>query len=1449
MFDSVRLHAELTHIQHALSNVAVSARGKALVDELQAAVGGTTAALLWQALYADCMRVAYAAVAADGVIGAEEIGALYPMLSAAARYYAAVAPAVYGEFVAIDRRSARAFLDRYAADRGPFGRGGSVLWPGLALCRHGAEIGDGTALERYERTMDWLITDVCRIGGVTEGDPRWHGRVEELDALRRTLARDAAIATPVTDLRVHAFLAPSGIFTAVQQASSIFQNDPFDVESIHGHARESFEQMVEQARTPSQITTHGQMLLVLGDSGCGKTHLLRGFRRHVQEYGRGFVVYAQLQSRTEDYERYLLQHLVDSLARPYSGPHGERTGLRELANGLLRLVSPSLQARVQRLADDTWEGKGVTEYVDDLVDDLLREGNLASFDPDLLRVMLYALRPDPRTAASVYKYLRCEDMNPRDRRWIGEVVPRTGDDHPHRMILDIGRLASLTQRALVVMIDQVDLTGFEASSGKLFRRAIDALYRITSELRSAVAVIACLSDLYSAVRDELSRPAIDRLEKNPAVARLKVNRSYAEIEEVVARRLAWLFAEHRTIHRPETPVYPIPERLLRELENRRMRDVLEWCHEFQARCATAGTILESDETVIVEPRQVQPDLDQIAAAWNDAMHAQGISVPTEDDEILTALNVAARTCAEEAGLALTGCATESGALRVKLSSSSQAADLTIMITNKNYHRGAFAGQIEALRKRGVTTTAVAIRTEVFPRGESSERVISQLVKDGGRPAHVDESTLRALAAFQHFAPSFPADRVSAWRRRDRPISSLPVVAAIFDLERLRGERPAATAGAGALSGPEGADVPPSVVKPDDAPASIASVKDPAPDALGTASGLAPQEETGAAPPRGSGGRRGGRPGSRATTVRPAEPEIKPAAAPVTEIATPAPDPAPAPEPRVPARAETASTLEAKTAAQADVVPPSEPKIARQKQPRAASSSEAVAAPAASPTVPATKPPGPRPPKRTPRAVPVTPAATDPEPLPGPPRSFPSEGPAPSAGTLPPGSPGMHPPARLSTQLRIGVSTGFQSEPRTLEIGSLVRHTGILGSAGTGKSTLALNLIEQALERDTAVILLDRKGDLSGYARPDWWQHTADPERARRLADRLDVRLFTPGLSGGRPLSLPVVPDLAHVPEHERDRVVQCAAVALAAMMRFGEGTADTARLAILTQAIAVLAGRGTSNGLAELIALIDRQDDALVARAARAGRYDDGLFKRLVHDLQAMQLSDASLFDPAAEPLTVETLIGRPGDGKVPLAIASTRFLGDVPRIQAWVSLLVGCLSRHLAMLPGNELHTVLVIDEAELFLPLAAKAPSKEPLQDLLKRAQTAGLGVVLASHSPAEFDYRSRELVHTWFLGRIPDARTNDKLNPLFERLPPIRGKLAVLERGRFVMLQDGSVQDVERTPSLLRTDPVPDTELIALAARANPRLTAHGTQAPPQRDEPGRAGAAGVPAAWVQ
>lgn len=1211
MLDITRLRAELGQIHRALVVIGAGAHGRTLVEDLRAhSGGGTSAALIWHALFADCLRVVHAAVSADNEVRDDEVEATYDMMFSVARHYASASPG-YRDYAAIDHDGVRPFLGAYAKDTGPFGRLAKDRWPGLALCRRAAAVGDRAPLERYERTMTWLIDAACHVGGISPADKRWRGRIAELDELRRELATAATTKRVAVDLREHAFLSKSRVFASVQQASSVFDDDPFDVESVHADARAAFERMVDRATTPSAHGDRGRMLLVLGDSGAGKTHLMRAFRRHVQEKALGFVAYVQMQSSSDDYARYVLQHVVDSFAKPYAA--AGRTGLQELASGLFRLVGGALGEQIEKLT--ATDDRAVDDEIDKLVDVLLGESDLASFDPDLLRVLLHALRPDPRVTNRVYKYLRCEDMTPHDRKWIGGVAPKVGADDPARMIRELGRLAWTTQHAaLVLMIDQAELAGFEDTTARTFRRAIDALQKIASELPSAVAVIACLGDLYTTIRPTLTKAAVDRLELDPPVEKLSFHRSLEEIRVIVAKRLAWLFAEHGAVPQLEAPTYPIPDELIRSLVNRRTRDVLEQCHAFQERCAFAGKVLpitddaptEPVTTVAAQPAPVP--LDRIAAVWNDARHGKGIEVPDEDEAILALVTAALSSCQHELGTTI-AVSLADGYATVKIGQSRQ---LTLGIANKSASRGAFGKQLEQLRAAAGKTIPFMLRTVPVPGGPASTKALAEYLRLHGLWELLDEATLRTLAAYQSFRPDFAPDQVSAWRKQARPLSSLPVLARILEL---------------------------------------------------------------------------------------------------------------APEPVV------------------------------------------VAAPVSrepSQEIPVVNPPAP-------------------------------------------------PQVDLS-KLAAGITAGFRAEPRSIDVQSLVRHMGVLGTTGSGKTTLALNLIEQLLEREVAVVLVDRKGDLAGYARPDWWQHSANPERARALANSCDVRLFTPGIRGGRPLALSVIPDVNGLPDHDRQREVAHAANALAGMMGFGDGANDRARRAILVQAIEVLAERRAPAQLDEVIELLSSRDDDLITRT---NRFNEKLFDRLVQDLETMRLSDGHWFDPKSEALTADVLLGR-RHGKTPLSIVSTRFLGEVERVQSWVAHLIGTVNRHIVRTPNPELQAVIMFDEADVYMPAGmSKPPSKEPLQDLLKRSRSAGLGVMLASQSPADFDYRSRDLLNTWFVGKIGE-RATEKVKVLFEQKPAAAGKLGSLESGHFMMLQEGAVSELVRTPSLLRTDQVPEAEMLTLATK---------------------------------
>jgi hypothetical protein len=1368
-----QLPAELAEICRALTSFVAGGRGRALVDDLCATVGGTATEILGQALLADCLRVVYSALLADGEIEDREIEAVNDIVATAARHYAARHRSQYAGFARVDRESSRDFLDCYAADRGPFGRGARIRWPGLMLCRRAAELGEREAIPRYTKAMASLIAEVSRIGGVAD-DPRGREQAAELHELRHMLANETTAMAHGVDRRIEAFLAPCRVFSAVQQASSIFENDPFDVEAVHREARVSFEQLVAQATMRPHVPDLGQMLVVLGDSGAGKTHLLRGFRRHVQEENRGFVVYAQLQSRTEDYSRYLLFHLVESLSRRYSEQSG-RTGLHELASGLLRLAKPPLRARLERLANDTWDAtSNLPDHVNELVDELIRIRELQSFDRDLLRVLVYALRPDPRTTSSVYKYLHCDDMNAHDRRWIGDVAPRTRDDEPHKMMRALARFAAATQRALVVMVDQVDLAGFEADSTKIFRRAIDALYRLVSELPSVVVVVACLSDLYNTARTELNRPALDRLENAPPIARLQVNRSYAEIEAVVARRLAWQFAEHGTVHRTEQPVYPIPESELRQLENRRLRDVLEWCHQFQAQCAAAGKIINDDEPVTVEVKTRELDLDTIAAAWSEAIQAKELELPNEEDEILAVVAEAAKAYVHETGLSLAAPPSKNGVLRLKMSRGADCAALAIAVVNESYRGGAFTSGIESLRRRARGMVPIAVRTLEFPRGRACDKAVSQLENMRGRPAYLDASTLRALVAFQRFQPAFATDRIVAWKLRDRPISSLPAVIEIFDFDRSRVDRPAGD---------------------DRRPLEARAETDEASLEISASSLQTTSTSDARATPRRSG----------------AGVAITESASPLAELETRRI--APMTVPREVTIAARSGMVERGSDSSA-FTPASPPKSDAEPSRRSRTRSGAATASPATSSRAANAAPGGSATAAEPSSANQTHG-----------RRPASEADAPSraASAEPLGSSGLQnaveraPPRTLAAparQLRVGTSTSFDAEPVLLEPEALLCHVAFIDGVGSGRIAATLNLIEQTLERGIPAILLDRTGEMSGYARPGWWQRSASPARARQLMEQIEVRLFTPGIRGGRPLSVAVAPDLSRVPYPDHDREVRLAAAAIAATVRASTNTDDADRLAMLAQAIAVLAKRPSPAGLPELIELIETGIDG----PARPGG-DDQLRLRLVEDLAAL-LCNPDVFTPGAESLTAATLLAPTLGGRVPLAIVYTGFLGDGPRLRSWVAQLIGVVRRELTCSARTMLDAMFVVDGAELFLPVNGRnAPAKEPLQELLKRAGAAGLGMVLSSQRPGELDYPRCASIDTWFVGKS-DEQTLGRMKVLFEQRPLGHRNPSRLEPGRSVMLHDGSSRDVERASPLLRIEQLAEAELKTLAAQTHPR-----------------------------
>jgi hypothetical protein len=107
----------------------------------------------------------------------------------------------------------------------------------------------------------------------------------------------------------------------------------------------------------------------------------------------------------------------------------------------------------------------------------------------------------------------------------------------------------------------------------------------------------------------------------------------------------------------------------------------------------------------------------------------------------------------------------------------------------------------------------------------------------------------------------------------------------------------------------------------------------------------------------------------------------------------------------------------------------------------------------------------------------------------------------------------------------------------------------------------------------------------------------------------------------------------------------------------------------------------------------------------------------------------------------------------------------------------------------------------------------------DLLRRARSGGLGVLLASQNPADFDYRARDLINTWLLGRIGQDRAIEKMRNLLASYPNVAARLAGQATGCFFMLEPNLARELRADRSLMLTEQLAEDQ-IAVLARAGRR-----------------------------
>jgi hypothetical protein len=1206
--------------------------------------------LLRGVLVSDFARVAQIAMAADDEITEAERRLCFPLFYTFANFVAAVR-SEYNAFLDLQPHDLIAFLTTYVADSGPFGFCNErTRFVGLEVCRRAAQAtGDAEALELYTRTQLRLMDDVFALGELGPQELAARAQLRDILELRQRLVDSADEGD---DPRAAAFCSPDGpdVFAAVAHAHQVWERDPFDVESVHIEAREAFERLVDRVTNPEHHALSGRMLLVRGESGSGKTHLMRAFRNRLHARRLGYAGYMQMSSRTDDYARYALTNLVDSLERPYDPPVLGSSGLMTISDRLAENRDAVPSDSLARLRDGDFD-LTTDDFVSPLVDRILAVAGYDDFDPDLLRAFLYLQRREPRIRARVLKYLRCEHLNPYDTNLLGGIASRDDAGAPHRTLVQLGKLIWRTGGgALVLLVDQMeDITNFADAKTRI-PRAIDVLRHVVDDVHSSIVVLSCLDDLYKSVKSTLAKPAIDRLELDPPPLQLSSARESADVEAIVARRLEVLFERSGVRFRPDDPLYPFARGTLGELHNQRTRDVLAFCHAYQRECIEVGRLVDEHQAAtpvaVAEPRAASVELEQ---AWNDFRAAFAGVISDDDDEQVRLLSDSLVAVCQETDPPLQlHCVARDGTIAVD---DDRGGALLVALVNRDPRGGGLQKQIDRAASLADRRKLVLVRSSEYPSSPRAVVVqrLGQLVAAGARALVIEDGDWRTMLAFERFFTEHrDAPGLARWRREERPLGQLASLREIARLDEARPTRRDATTAT-------------------------------APTAFGERARANPTAPTVAAQP------------------------------------------------------EPAGTLDAQPS-------------------------------------PANVPPPPT----------VSPAST-------------------------------------ASTIEVGATAGLIRQPVTLRLDDLKTHVAFLGSTGSGKTTLALNVIERALLAGVPALLIDRKGDLCSYGRRAWWEARPDDEAAAiqkaTLAQRVKVDIYTPGSVSGRGLVLPIVPaGLGDASTADRNVLAQQAAAGLAAMMGFRTSQKDQAAVTILAKAIELLGKLGEREiTLARIIAIVADRDPALVAEI---GHLDTKRFAHLTEALEILSFNRASVLNIEGDPLDVDRLFSRDGD-RTRLSVISTKFLGDGAAIEFWISRLLVELERWATRRPSSTLQAIVMFDEADLYMPAQSKPATKEPMQGLLKRARSAGLALFLATQSPGDLDYRSRDNILTWFVGRVAEPTAIGKMRALLaECRTNIERKIGTQGTGEFFMLRGGQVTEMKARQSLMVTEQLREDEILALS-----------------------------------
>ena len=361
---------------------------------------------------------------------------------------------------------------------------------------------------------------------------------------------------------------------------------------------------------------------------------------------------------------------------------------------------------------------------------------------------------------------------------------------------------------------------------------------------------------------------------------------------------------------------------------------------------------------------------------------------------------------------------------------------------------------------------------------------------------------------------------------------------------------------------------------------------------------------------------------------------------------------------------------------------------------------------------------------------------------------------------------------------------------------LCTHAVVVGMTGSGKTGLCVSMLEEAAIDRIPSIIIDPKGDISNLLlsfpnlspeefRPwidegqadregvspevfatneaekwkegleSWGQ---DAERIRMMRDTVEMRVYTPGATFGRPLTILKSFDapneqVLNDSDLLADRISSTSS-GLLSLLGIDADPIRSKEHILISNILNHTWSRGQNLDLGSMISMIQEPPFERVGIMELDKFYPEKQRRDLAMTLNNLLASPSFSNWMMGEPVNIKRML-HTSEGKPCVSIVSIAHLSEEERMFFVTILLNEMLAWMRTQAGTSSLRAILYMDEVFGYFPPVKNPPSKQPMLTLLKQARAFGLGCVLATQNPVDLDYKGLSNAGTWFLGRLQTER----------------------------------------------------------------------------------------------